>query len=304
MVAKTLGSPKTFWRPRSFYSAGSRDRDVQGCPWIAFSRAARSLSSHEESCVVTVEPLSHQQVGLLGTQRGWPPTPPLPSSPARTSEKPASTTTTTTTTGTVHRESVSLVTGLLVVFSIQPPLSMGQPPPPRPRAAAAPLLRTIINGRRAFASPRQSNENDRGARSEKLSAATGQLRPYASVNLFAGLLVQAWQAFKLSRLTASYFASGDPSTIPMDIDGTLGSRTKLAIPRTCFSFFFFLLFHCGGPGSNGSDRFTRVAPFLRRPFEQRTRDDIVKRVHVTGMSWASVEMFRQLKYGKLGTFGN
>ncbi|KAG7198357.1 hypothetical protein KM043_005749 [Ampulex compressa] len=26
-----------------------------------------------ESCRVTVEPLSQQQVGLLGTQRGWPP---------------------------------------------------------------------------------------------------------------------------------------------------------------------------------------------------------------------------------------
>ncbi|KAK1131065.1 hypothetical protein K0M31_017362 [Melipona bicolor] len=156
IAAKTLGSPRTFWQAGS--TAGSRDRDVQGCPWIAFSRVARSLSSHEESCVVTVEPLSHQQVGLLGTQRGWPPTPPLPSSPAqspaRTSEKPASTTTTTTTTDTVHRESVSLVTGLLVVFStslVDGPAK----PPPRPRAAAAPLLRTIINGRRAFASPRQ-----------------------------------------------------------------------------------------------------------------------------------------------------
>ena len=32
-----------------------------------------SPSSLSRSCVVTVEPLSRQQVGLLGTQRGWPP---------------------------------------------------------------------------------------------------------------------------------------------------------------------------------------------------------------------------------------
>lgn len=31
------------------------------------------LFSLSRSCVVTVEPLSRQQVGLLGTQRGWPP---------------------------------------------------------------------------------------------------------------------------------------------------------------------------------------------------------------------------------------
>ena len=53
-----------------------------------------------ESCVVTVEPLSRQQVGLLGTQRGG----------LRVRSTPSNSN------SLQRRESVSLVTGLLLVF--------------------------------------------------------------------------------------------------------------------------------------------------------------------------------------------
>lgn len=67
-------------------------------------------------------------------------------------------------------------------------------PTPRPCTAAGPLLRTIINGRRAFASPRQSNENDRGP--EVRSCRLLPVSLDASVNLFAGLLAETWQPLK------------------------------------------------------------------------------------------------------------
>lgn len=123
-----------------------------------------SLSpSLSRSCVVTVEPLSRQQVGLLGTQRGWPPgstdTTITIIASGRAQERSGNRNNNRTT--RQHGESVSLVTGLLLVFPLSNlPCRTTISAPPRP------LLPTIINGRRAFASVLVgvSNETKKGGR--------------------------------------------------------------------------------------------------------------------------------------------
>lgn len=98
----------------------------------------RSLSSLKESCVVTVEPLSHQQVGLLGTQRGWP-----PDSTDTTITIITGTTTSTARTGISNRNnnnrhyivnrSASLPVSWLFFLSNLPCRWAGQPLAPVPR---------------------------------------------------------------------------------------------------------------------------------------------------------------------------
>lgn len=154
-------------------------------------------------------------MGLLGTQRGWPPrkidTAATTSRLRPTTAATAAATAAAAATATTQHELVRLVTCLSWSF-----FSIRSCPPRAPRCGStlspvAPLLRTIINGRQAFASARQTVENGRGPEVRSCRALPVSLD--ASTNLFASSVCspESWRLLYSRRTRGNLSLSFSPS---------------------------------------------------------------------------------------------